>query len=204
MLNKIKQKFKLKDDVKLAHILSFHDVIVTEEKELDVNKIWPSLEKVINKAVLDCNRMRQKEGKALYDDLLKRINNITVSVNKIYKLLPQVVSEYKRKLDSRIRDILKGQAYKVDTRRLETELALFARQCDVSEEITRGKSHLSALRKTIASNKEAGRRLDFILQELQREVNTLGAKIGTVKISQLVVDIKSEIDKMREQVQNVE
>ena len=87
---------------------------------------------------------------------------------------------------------------------METELAIFAKQSDVSEEITRAKSHLDGLRSTLSSTKEAGRRLDFILQELQREINTLGSKTGSVKISRLVVDIKSETEKMREQVQNVE
>ncbi|NQT75130.1 MAG: YicC family protein [Candidatus Omnitrophica bacterium] len=204
MLTRIKKRFRLKDDIKLSHIFSFPDVIVQEQPERDASAIWPSLEQAIKKAILDCNRMRVKEGRALYKDLRQRIETISGSIDKISRLVPKIVSEYKDKLDSRIKSLLKKRAYDIDDRRLETELAIFAKQSDVSEEITRAKSHLDALRNTLSSTKEAGRRLDFILQELQREINTLGSKTGSVKISRLVVDIKSETEKMREQVQNVE
>lgn len=204
MLDKIKRKFRLKDDIKLSHILSFPDVIVQEQPEHEVSLMWPVLQLAMKKAVMDCNRMKEKEGRALYRDLAKRINKVSSAINKISKLVPRLVSEYKTKLDSRIKDILKSRDYSIDKKRLETELALFARQCDVSEEITRSKSHLNALKKSLSSDKETGRRLDFLLQELQREINTLGAKADSVPISRLVIDIKSEIEKMREQAQNVE
>lgn len=204
MLNKIRTKFKLKDDIKLSHILSFPDVIVQEQPECEVSAMWPVVERAVKKAVMECNRMKEKEGRALYRDFAKRINKVSGAINKISRLAPRLVSEYKTKLDSRLKDILKRRDYAVDSKRLETELALFARQCDVSEEITRSKSHLSALKKSLSSSNEAGRRLDFLLQELQREINTLGSKASNVSISRLVVDIKSEIEKMREQAQNVE
>lgn len=204
MLNKIKRKFKLKDDIKLPHILSFPDVIIQEQPEYEPSSMWPVLEGAVKKAVLDCNRMREKEGRALYKDLAKRIGKISDSVNKISRLVPEIVSGYKTRLDSSIKEILKRRQYDIDKKRLETELAVFARQSDVSEEITRARSHLRALKDTLSSAKEAGRRLDFILQELQREINTLGSKASSVKISRIVVDIKSEMEKVREQVQNVE
>ncbi|MFC1667116.1 YicC/YloC family endoribonuclease [Candidatus Omnitrophota bacterium] len=204
MLSRINNKFRLKDEVKLSHILSFPDVIIQEHPEYDADSMWPAVAQAVKKAVFDCDRMRAKEGRALYRDLAKRIDKILNSVNKIARLMPGFVSEYKAKLDSRIKDVVKRRDYEIDRSRLETELAIFARQCDVSEEITRAKSHLKALRDTLGSAKEAGRRLDFILQELQREINTLGSKAGSVKISGFVVDIKSEIEKMREQTQNVE
>ena len=204
MLNKIKKKLKIKDDIKLPHILSFPDVIIQQLPEHDPSSVWPVLERAIKKALLDCNRMREKEGRALYKDLAERIDKISSCVNKISSLVPELISEHKNKLDSSIKEILKHRASEVDHKRLETELAIFARQSDVSEEITRAKSHLASLKDTLSSTKEAGRRLDFILQELQREVNTLGSKSGNVKISRFVVDIKSEMEKMREQAQNVE
>lgn len=204
MLNRVKKRFKLKDDIGFSHILSFPGVIIQEQPEYDTSSIWPRLECAIKKAVFDCNRMREREGRSLSRDLSKRISNISGDLRKISQLAPQLVAEHRRKLHSRINQILKKRDYDIDRSRLETELALFARQCDVSEELTRATSHLKALRTSLSSNKETGRRIDFILQELQREINTLGSKAGSVEISRLVVDIKSEIDKIREQVQNVE
>lgn len=204
MLKKINARFGLKDNVRLSHILSFPDVIVQEQLDCDVNSMWPALEQAIRLSALDCNRMREKEGEVLYRDFLKRIIKITDSINEISKLAPRLISEYRHKLYSRIKELLKGRSYHIDRSRLETELAIFAKQSDITEELTRAKSHLEALKDTLASNKEAGRRLDFILQELQREVNTLGSKASSIKISRFIVDIKSEIEKMREQAQNVE
>ncbi|MFC1621563.1 YicC/YloC family endoribonuclease, partial [Candidatus Omnitrophota bacterium] len=203
MLTKIKKRFHLKDEIKLSHILSFPDVIVQDQPEYDANLVWPVLESAIKKAALDCNKMRETEGKALYKDLTKRLGSISLSMNKISSIAPKLVSQYKHKLDAKIKGLLKNKSF-MDRSRLETELAVFAKQSDISEELTRASSHLKAIKAALSSNKEVGRRLDFILQELQREINTLGAKSPSIKISQLVIDIKSEIDKMREQVQNVE
>ena len=204
LLKKVRNGFKIKDDIKLSHILSFPDVFVQEQEEHDLNLLWPIIEKTVAKAAIDCNKMREKEGRALYRDLSKRIEEVSHCIKKIAGLAPGVVSQHKHKLDARVRAIMKRRNYDIDKARLETEIALFARQCDVTEEITRARSHIVALRNALNSSKETGRRLDFILQELQREVNTLGSKAGDVKISRLVVDIKSEIEKIREQVQNVE
>ncbi|MBU1061588.1 MAG: YicC family protein [Candidatus Omnitrophica bacterium] len=204
LLNRIKKKFKLKDEIKLSNILSFPDVMVQEQTEYEASSLWPAVERALKKAILDCNRMKEKEGKALYKDLASRIDKISGSIDNISQFGPVIISEYKARLDSKIEEVLKGREYNIDKARLETELAIFAKQCDVTEEITRSRSHLEALRHTIISNQEAGRRLDFILQELQREINTLGAKAGNVKVAKIVLDIKSEIEKMREQAQNVE
>ena len=204
LMKKLTNKLKIKDDIKLSHILSFPDVFVQKQEEYDLNLLWSIIEKTVAKAVIDCNKMREKEGKALYRDLSKRIEDISRFIKTIAGLAPGVVSQHKHKLDARVRAIMESRSYDVDKARLETEIALFARQCDITEEITRARSHVVALKNALNSSKETGRRLDFILQELQREVNTLGSKAGDVKISRLVVDIKSEMEKIREQVQNVE
>jgi len=204
ILKRINKRLKLKDAIKLSHLLSFPDVLIQEQPEYDARSIWPVLESVVKKAALDCNRMRQREGRVLAKDLTKRIKKISVSIDRISSFTPHLISEYKDRLESKIKDILKNRDCAIDDARLETELAIFAKQSDVSEEITRAKSHINALEDALESTEEAGRRLDFILQELQREINTLGSKALSVKISQLVVDIKSEIEKIREQVQNVE
>ncbi len=204
LLGKLKTKFNLKDDIKLSHILSFPDIIIQEHPEHKFASMWPFIERAVKKAVSDCDKMKKKEGSAIYRDLSKRITKVSRSVDKISALVPELISNYQSRLDSTVNNILKSRNYEIDKKRLETEVAMFARQCDVSEEITRAKSHLIALKNSLLSNGESGRRLDFILQELQREINTLGAKAGNANISRLVVDIKSEIEKMREQAQNVE
>jgi len=204
MLARVKRKFKLSDNITLSHILSFPDVVIQEQPDYDPASIWPVLEEALGGAAIDCNKMREREGKTLHRDLMQRINKTSFSVNKISRLAPNLIARYRHKLNARMKELMKGRSFNIDRSRLETEIAIFAKQSDVSEEITRAKSHLHALRMSLASNKETGRRLDFILQELQREINTLGSKAGGVKISQLVVDIKSEIEKMREQAQNVE
>ncbi|MBU1007044.1 MAG: YicC family protein [Candidatus Omnitrophica bacterium] len=204
ILSKVKRKFKLKDDVKLAHILAFPDVVVHEQLEYDQGLVWPVIEAVVRKAVLGCNAMRIKEGKALYKDLSQRIRTVAVAINKISSFAPNLILKYRDRLNARVKELTKSSGYSVDKGRLEAEVALFAKQSDITEEITRAKSHLQALKDSIVSNKETGRRLDFILQELQREVNTLGSKANSSKISRLVIDIKSEIEKIREQAQNVE
>ncbi|MFH1479542.1 MAG: YicC/YloC family endoribonuclease [Candidatus Omnitrophota bacterium] len=202
ILLNMKNKLKLKDDIKLSHILSFPDVIVHEQKEENIISTWPVLQRALKRAILECNIMRIKEGRAIFKDLQKRIAKISNNINNIANASAGIVSMHKERMKSKIEDMIKGVG--VDRSRLETELALFARQSDVTEEIVRSKSHLLSLNKAINSDQESGRKLDFLLQELQREVNTLGSKIGYSKISRVVVDIKGEIEKMREQVQNVE
>jgi uncharacterized protein (TIGR00255 family) len=204
ILKKIKADLKLTDDIQISHVLSFPDVIVQDQPDYDIASLWPVIERAVKKAVFECNAMREAEGKAIYNDLKERIASIEESMDKIAKTSPSLAADYKKKLDQRIKDILKQPGYSIDKVRLETEVAIFAKQCDISEELTRAKSHTAVFGKALLSNKETGRRLDFILQELQREINTLGAKAGSEKISKLVIDIKSEIEKIREQVQNVE
>lgn len=202
ILNGIRKKFKVKDDIKLSHILSFSDVIIQEEREFDSDSLWKDIEAVLKNAVVDCNRMREREGRALYKDLTARINKISGYLEKILVLAPEVVQEYKKKLDSRINEIVRNKD--IDEARLETELAIFAKQCDISEELTRSRSHLDGLAKVLDSGEEAGRKIDFILQELNREINTLGAKANDIRIARIVIDVKSELEKMREQAQNIE
>ncbi|HAZ09923.1 MAG TPA: YicC family protein [Candidatus Omnitrophica bacterium] len=202
ILAEVKKRLDIKEEIKLSHILSFTDVIIHEEKSFDIGAMWVSIKEAAVKAVSDCNKMREREGKALYKDFSARITRISSYIDTVSGMAPSVVAEYKSKLDSRIKDIVKGKT--IDEARLETELALFAKQCDISEELTRIKSHLEGFRKAMETGEEAGRKLDFILQELNREINTLGAKANDIKISRIVINIKSELEKMREQAQNIE
>jgi uncharacterized protein (TIGR00255 family) len=198
----IKKQLGIKEEIRLSHVLSFADVITREQKPVDMDMIWLSVKEAVVKAASDCNKMREREGRALSKDFVSRISALLVYVEAISDMAPLVVTEYKQRLDSRIKDIVKNKD--IDNARLETELALFAKQCDISEEITRFKSHLEGFTKAMETKEEAGRKLDFILQELNREVNTLGAKANDIKIARLVINIKSELEKMREQAQNIE
>ncbi len=202
VLTDIKKQAGIKEEMKLSHILSFTDVIVHEQKALDMESMWVTIKDATAKAVIDCNRMREREGKALYKDIYSRIEEISASIDAISEMAPGVVAEYKLKLDSRIREIARDKD--IDAGRLETELALFARQCDITEEVTRFKSHVDGIIKALDTGEEAGRKMDFILQELNREINTLGAKANDIRISRIAISIKSELEKIREQVQNVE
>lgn len=202
ILTEIKKRTGIQEEIRLSHMLSFSDIIVHEQKSIDIDAVWASVKEAVIKAASDCNKMREREGKALHKDFSDRIAKISKYIDTVSGLAPLVVAEYKRKLDSRIKDIVKDKA--INEPRLETELALFAKQCDISEEVTRIKSHLEGFRKIIEAGEEAGRKLDFILQELNREINTLGAKANDIKISRIVINIKSELEKMREQAQNVE
>ncbi len=204
MLDKLNKKFKLNDSVSIDNILQFPDVIVHEQPEHDAEAMWPFLEKSLKRALAGCDNMRKKEGRNLNKDLDSRIDRIRKSLDAVSKIVPQSLLQHKKNLDRRLKELLNNRFPKIDRNRLETELAFMAKQSDVSEELTRAGSHLGALKETIGSTKEAGRRIDFLLQELQREINTLGSKAGNIKISRCVVDIKSEIEKMREQAQNVE
>lgn len=202
ILAEVKKRLDIKEEIKLSHILSFTDIIIHEEKSFDIDAMWVPIKEAAIKAVSDCNKMREREGKALYKDFSARITRISSYTDTVLGMAPIVVAEYKSKLDARIKDIVKNKT--IDQARLETELALFAKQCDISEELTRIKSHLEGFRKALETGEEAGRKLDFILQELNREINTLGAKANDIKISRIVINIKSELEKMREQAQNVE
>ncbi len=202
ILSEIKKRLDIKEEIKLSHVLSFADVIIHNEKSFNIDIMWASIKEAVARAASDCNKMREQEGKALSKDFFSRLARISSYIDGISDLAPSVVAEYKSRLDSRIKDIVKNKT--IDEARLETELALFAKQCDISEEITRFRSHLESFKKALEIGEEAGRKLDFILQELNREINTLGAKANDIKISRLVINVKSELEKMREQAQNVE
>jgi uncharacterized protein (TIGR00255 family) len=153
-------------------------------------------------AVGDLIKDREKEGHATCRDLSKRVSNIEKLLNEIRARAHLNIKEYKDKFAERIKDLTRGRA--IDKGRLEMEVAIFAKNSDISEEVARLKNHLSNLKRTISSNGEAGKKIDFIAQELHREINTVGSKSGDFKISKNVIEIKGEIEKIREQAKNIE
>jgi uncharacterized protein (TIGR00255 family) len=160
------------------------------------------LKAALDKALEKLLRAREVEGAALHKDLSKRCSIISAFLAKIKMRAPIVVNEYKANLEKRISQI--SSSVKLDSGRLEAEVALFAKNCDITEEIIRLSAHIKDFNRVLSGAGEAGRRLDFIAQEMFREINTIGAKAQDINISKWVIQVKEQIEKIREQVQNVE
>ncbi len=201
-LNSLKKTFKLEKGIRLNDIISFPGVLNYRSAEKDVSKLWPSVHVAVDSALDKLINEREKEGRNLYKDFKKRIKRIKKYITKIESRAYINVKNYKRKLEHRIKEISKSQV--INNGRLEMEVALYAKNSDISEEITRLKNHISNLDKTIGKRGEAGKKLDFIAQELHREINTVGSKSNDYTISKSVIEIKSEVEKIREQLKNIE
>lgn len=198
----LRDEFGLKDDISVSLIARFPDVLRVEKPEEDEEKIWNLLSSALNDALDALINMRQIEGEGLMLDLLERTTLIENNVKEISIRAPEVVKEYKCKLENRIKELLDQQI--VDENRIATEVAIFADRCNIDEELVRLGSHIKQLRETLRLSQPVGRKLDFLLQELNREINTIGSKANDLIITNQVVDIKSELEKIREQIQNIE
>lgn len=180
----------------------FPDVLVVEKKEEDQDALKEQLLTVLDLAIEDFNAMRLKEGARLAEDILGRAGTIESLVSLVEERSPRTVSEYRAKLEARMAEVL--QNTQIDESRLLTEAAIFADKVAVDEETVRLRSHLSQLREMLSKGGAVGRKLDFLIQEFNREANTIGSKCSDIEIARLVVDIKAEIEKIREQIQNLE
>lgn len=194
--------YELKDDVQLARALSLPDVTDIVEAEEDRDAVCAVAAIAVEKAVEELKRMRALEGERLASDLCARAKTLLELGEKIAQRAPTVVEEYRQKLNERIETLLGG--VEVDRARLATEVALFADRASIDEELVRLKSHLVQADLLLNGSEPAGRKLDFVVQELNREFNTIGSKANDAGISQNVILGKAEIEKIREQVQNIE
>ncbi|MCK4994052.1 MAG: YicC family protein [Candidatus Omnitrophica bacterium] len=202
LLKQAKKKFNLKDDITLNQLLSFPEVIVSEPKKENKKILWRSTLNALEKALSNLIKMRRKEGAALNKDLLLRLRNIAKSVVKIKSFLPKEINKYKQNLKRKVGKVKDENGMRRE--RINAEVAIFARSCDIAEELTRISAHLVNFKSTLRSTNEVGKMLDFIAQELHREINTVGAKSSDFQISKEVIFVKGEIEKIREQVQNIE
>ena len=200
-LKTLKKKYKLKDEISIDSMLKFKDVfkIVKEEESA---KIWPLVEKATNLALDSLLKMRGKEGKVLVADIRKRIRKIQKLIDKIEKYSKSSPLDYKDKFLSKIKKLTEG--LNVDEGRIELEAAIFTEKTDITEEIIRLKSHIIQFDDLLNSEESAGRKMDFLTQEINREVNTIGSKTNDMEITSLVVLVKSELEKIREQARNIE
>jgi len=200
-LKSLKEKYKLEGEIGIDSMLRFKDIfkIVKEEESA---KIWPLVEKATNLALGSLLKMREREGKVLVADIRKRVKKIQKLIDKIEKYSKLSPLDYKDKFLNKIKDLTDG--LNVDAGRIELEAAIFAEKTDITEEITRLKSHLIQFNDLLNSEESVGRKMDFLTQEINREINTIGSKTNDIEVTSLVVLIKSELEKIREQARNIE
>jgi len=201
LLCQMKNSLGLSEEISLSHILSLKDVISVEPVE-EIFQNWEAFKPLLDAAITSLNAMRKKEGAALQQDIKKRVGNLFKIATEINAQAAQSADSCREKLLKRFQQL--DLDFKIDETRLLTEIFLLAERADISEELVRIESHLRQCEELLENPDAIGRKLDFIIQELNREVNTIGSKSNNTQISQAVVEVKSDLEKMREQAQNVE
>ena len=203
ILKEIKDKFDLQDDISVMNVAKFPEIVKCEEKEEDEDLYWSMLKEALDMSMEKLTQMRKEEGEKLAIDTIERCDILANLIDEIEKYSNTVVDEYREKLNNRISEILENPSI-IDENRLAQEVAIFADKSSITEEIVRFRSHIEQLRKTVEKNDSIGRKIDFLIQEMNREVNTTGSKSSNINITNLVVEVKSELEKIREQIQNIE
>jgi uncharacterized protein (TIGR00255 family) len=201
-LQQLAEEFGIGPRIQMADMLSQRDIISLQEQSPDLDREWPLVERAVQAALAECAAMREQEGETLKQDLLARLNHFAAIVREIEANIPKVLKARQEELKNRVLKMLEGMD--IDPMRLAQETAIMADKADVTEEVVRLASHISQFRAFLDSDEPVGRRLDFLLQEFLREVNTLASKISNAEIAHLGVEMKNEIEKLREQVQNIE
>lgn len=192
----------LADDLTLTSIMRLNDIFTIKKTVEDEEEVWSQIKTVAEAALDKFIQMRTTEGCKMYDDISSRLDYIEKQVGEVERLSPETTKAYMKKLTERIREIVEDR--NIDDARVLTEAAIFSEKTAVDEETVRLRSHIAQYRQLLQSSEPVGRKLDFLTQELNREVNTIGSKCQDLEITKIVVDLKSEIEKIREQIQNVE
>ncbi len=202
LLGQMKEDLNLRGEITLEVMAGFRDAFIPVETSQDPAVLWEGLSKILAAAMRALIEMREKEGGSLKSDLVDRLNRIADCLEGIDRRVPQVVLDYQKRLGDRVRELTGGLA--VDEARLLQEVAIMAERSDITEEIVRFRSHIDQFNDLLAGEDAAGRKIDFLIQEMGREINTIGSKSGDADISRGVIEIKSELAKLREQAQNIE
>ncbi|AKL95547.1 putative protein UPF0701 [Clostridium aceticum] len=202
-LKEIHHRFDLEKDIAVSTIAKFPDVLKLEKKEEDQEMIWNLLKEGLMDALNSLLEMRIEEGWKLKEDLLKRLDILLDLIQKIEERSPEVVKEHKKRLTKRVKEMLEEEL-EIDEGRIALEVALFADKSSITEEIVRFNSHIIQFKKSMEQQEAVGRKLDFIIQEMNREINTIGSKANDLTTANMVVEVKSELEKIREQIQNIE
>lgn len=201
-LKEIEEKLNIKNDISVMQIARFPEVITMIEEEDKIDEIWEELKPLISSSLDMMINMREVEGEKLKEDILIKINQIEDLVSKVEEFADSIPKVFKQKLEERLKDLLGN--VEVDENRIATEVCILADKATVDEEIIRLNSHINQVRETLKLNEPIGRKLDFIVQEMNRETNTIGSKSSDIQMTNIVIDIKNILEKIREQVQNIE
>ena len=192
----------LEDDLKLSKLIKLPDIFNIQKTPDDEEQVWNDVSEVTAEALEKFVSMRQTEGERLRNDVIEKSDAILEMVAKVEELSPLTVENYRNRLFKKLSEVLEDK--NIDEQRIVTEAAIFSEKIAVDEETVRLRSHISQLRSMLDSDETVGRKLDFIVQEMNREVNTIGSKAQDLNVTRIVVDMKAEIEKIREQIQNIE
>ncbi len=203
-LRRLANKFSLDNDISVMKVAQNRDIFIQRAPEEDADKVWAELCVVLDEAIGKFIAARVREGENIGADLISKLDSIRGKVDEIESLSQNDTQTYREKLEGRLRDMLSDNRIVFDENRILTECAIFADRVAIDEELVRLRSHFDAFRKILDDDEPVGRRMDFLLQELNREINTIGSKASNSDITRLVVDVKCELEKIREQIQNIE
>ncbi|MBQ9443289.1 MAG: YicC family protein [Lachnospiraceae bacterium] len=203
-LQEMSEEFGVANDIRLSVLARFPDVFTMEDIEADEDELWGSLEKAVRSACEKFVAAREKEGENLRTDLMKKLDEMAGYVDFIEQRSPEIVAEYRKKLEDKLRDMLSTLDVKADEGRIVTEVTIYSDKICVDEEIVRLKSHVKAMKDELSGGGACGRKLDFIAQEMNREANTTLSKSGDLALTDKAIELKTVIEKIREQIQNVE
>ncbi len=201
-LSQLAQRYELAGDISVSLLSRFPEVLLAEQAEEDTEAMAANIYAVLDRALADFDQMRTREGERMKADILTRADTIQEKVALVEERSPQTVADYRAKLEARMNEVLANT--QIDPARILTEAAIFADKIAVDEETVRLRSHIAQLRDMLDKGGAVGRKLDFLIQEFNREANTIGSKCSDIHIARQVVDIKAEIEKIREQIQNIE
>lgn len=203
-LTEIKEMYNLEDEPTLSLLSKFPDIITVEPAKIDEEEVFKVLKVALDEAIENIVLMRVKEGEKLKEDLLKKLQGIEKNVDLLCELGKETVENYRVKLTERVDELLVGSNINVDENRIAQEVAIFADKSCVDEETVRLYSHINQMRDNLNLDEPVGRKLDFIVQEMNREANTIASKANDIRVTNISINIKNEIEKIREQIQNIE
>ena len=201
-LNRMAEEFGLENDIRVSNLSRYPDVLVMEEQDVDEKELWDGLERALRGACEQFVASRIKEGESLKVDLIDKLDHMISYVDFIEKRSPQIMEEYRKRLEDKIKEILGDR--QMDDGRIATEVTIYADKVCVDEETVRLRSHINTTKDTLLEGGSIGRKLDFIAQEMNREANTILSKANNIEISDTGINLKASIEKVREQIQNIE
>lgn len=200
---KMQEKFSLENDIRVSTLSRYPEVLTMEEQAVDEEELWKGLKKALDGAIRQFVETRTSEGEHLREDLIEKLDNMLKLVGCIEERSPQIIAEYRDKLETKVKELLADT--QIEDSRIAAEVVIFADKICTDEEVVRLKSHIVHMKETLVSDDSGiGRKLDFIAQEMNREANTILSKANDLEISNIGIELKTEIEKVREQIQNIE